>query len=158
MHMVGISEQVDEKIAALPAQALGTERAVDQARVSSVAYCCAKSARTWDRMVLRSSAIALIRWCRVAGTLLVVMSAVVAKGNRYARSAGPDDVDDTQGLSVLIKDERQHPLAVISEEGVSHRGLAGTLRDRVPWVAEEFDEPLQEGAVADLLGKTVQLI
>ncbi|WP_433514206.1 hypothetical protein ACQP2T_00410 [Nonomuraea sp. CA-143628] len=48
-------------------------------------------------------------------------------------------------------------MAVISEEGVPQCGLAGTLRDRVPGVAEEFKKTLQQWAVADLLGKTIQL-
>jgi hypothetical protein len=52
------------------------------------------------------------------------------------RSAGPEEVDDAQGSGLLIEDERHHPLAVISEEGVSHRGLTGTLHDRVPRIAE----------------------
>ena len=52
----------------------------------------------------------------------------------------------------------QTALAVISEEGVSHRGVARTLRDRVPRIAKEFKKTLQQRAVADLLGKTVQLV
>ncbi|GGO28506.1 hypothetical protein GCM10010116_57140 [Microbispora rosea subsp. aerata] len=47
---------------------------------------------------------------------------------------------------------------LLSPKKACHQRLAGTLRNRIPWVAEEIDEPLQEGAVADLLGKTIQLV
>ncbi|MFG1680405.1 hypothetical protein ACGFNP_09535 [Nonomuraea sp. NPDC049269] len=41
---------------------------------------------------------------------------------------------------------------------MSHRRLAGTLRDRVPRIAEELKKTLQQRAVADLVGKTLQLV